>query len=213
MLLSLLWHKSSFNISRGSCIRRKTSKGRLRLIQRSAVQTRAKGDRGLTGQGCFCKTHLSGKAYQLADGFGGFPRFDLDFDFEAVTECFGITAQHRTLFPKMCGYFDDFLLNVQFLFGRNLRHMGDQSKRHAGDKIGQGSGGCAFTAGNVAALITDEGKHTPGFGLSGNDLLAPFFDRTGGGFNDNLALVIFTIFHRIPPAVVLVKQTIPRISL
>jgi len=25
--------------------------------------------------------------------------------------------------------------------------------------------------------------------------------------------VIFTIFHRIPPAVVLVKQTIPRISL
>ena len=50
-------------------------------------------------------------------------------------------------------------------FYRNLRYMGDQSKRHPGSEVGERRGGRAFAARNVVTFIADKGEHPAGFRL------------------------------------------------
>jgi len=93
-------------------------------------------DRRAAHESFFGKAHLPAQAHEFSDLPRVFIGIECDLDLERVTKAFGIAAQHRALLVKVSGDLDPLIADVQFFLDRNLRYMGDQSKRHAGYEIG-----------------------------------------------------------------------------
>jgi hypothetical protein len=127
-----------------------------------------------------------GKPDQRRDLLGRLIRLKGQLDFNTLTTSLTVAPQHRPLFSEMGSYFDPLISEVQFLFGRYLRHVGEQSEGYAGHKVAEGGGGCALAAGHILTLIADKGKPA-GIRLPGDGLLTPIFNGTGLGKNFNMA--------------------------
>jgi len=99
------------------------------------------------------------------------------------------------------------IFHLSFTFCRNLRQVGDQSKRHPGYKIGQRARGGPLTSRHVSPLIAADRVHAAGFRLSAYHLLAPVIQRAGVCFHGDspVTRVFFSVirFQFVIPFLVL----------